>query len=259
MTTLALSSAVAVTAGMLAAVAPNQVWLRLPFGLPLVLLLPGYGLVRAVYRQPARHPLDVAVISVGLSLALTVLLGLALGPTSEGLRSVSWVIALAGFTIVANSLAYASGVRPPLRRREAPHVRLRPGLVVPATLAACVLVLSVAVSARDAFRPASGEIIQLWALPKAGGGPDDVQVGVSNKLSEARFFHLLILHADTVLADKSLDLPAGTSLVFSVRVPPGASGLTPVRAVLTATEPRESERMVTLWPSEPATATLSGK
>nr|QNO46655.1 hypothetical protein LDPDHNFI_00009 [Methanosarcinales archaeon ANME-2c ERB4] len=82
---------------------------RLLLGLVLVLFLPGYSLVAALF--PRRNDLDSIeriALSFGLSIAIVPLIGLALNYTSYGIRLVPVLLGLSLFTI---SLAVVAGVR----------------------------------------------------------------------------------------------------------------------------------------------------
>ena len=82
---------------------------RVLLGLLLVLFLPGYSLVAALF--PRRDDLDGIeriALSFGLSIAVVPLIGLALNYTPYGIRLVPLLAGLSVFTIL---LALAAGVR----------------------------------------------------------------------------------------------------------------------------------------------------
>ncbi len=82
---------------------------RIILGLPLVLFLPGYALIAALF--PIKDDLDGierVALSFGLSIAITPLLGLALNYTPFGIRLAPVLIVLSVFTI---SLAICAYVR----------------------------------------------------------------------------------------------------------------------------------------------------
>ena len=87
----------------------NETPVRIILGLLLVLFLPGYSLIAALF--PAKDDLDGIeriALSFGLSIAVVPLLGLALNYTPFGIRLVPILIVLSVFTI---SLAVVAGVR----------------------------------------------------------------------------------------------------------------------------------------------------
>ena len=94
----------------------NETSVRIILGIPLVLFLPGYSLIAALF--PKKNDLDVierVALSFGISIAITSLLGLALNYTSWGIRLLPVVIALSGFIISVSILAYSRRLKIPER------------------------------------------------------------------------------------------------------------------------------------------------
>ncbi|MHB8102817.1 MAG: DUF1616 domain-containing protein [Methanosarcina sp.] len=84
-------------------------------GLPLVLFLPGYALIAALF--PAKSDLDGierTALSFGLSIAVVPLIGLGLNYTPWGIRLLPILISLSVFTFLMCGLAY-------LRRAKLPE------------------------------------------------------------------------------------------------------------------------------------------
>lgn len=84
-------------------------------GLPLVLFLPGYALIAALF--PAKADLDGierTALSFGLSIAVVPLIGLGLNYTPWGIRPLPILISLSVFTLAMCGLAY-------LRRAKLPE------------------------------------------------------------------------------------------------------------------------------------------
>jgi uncharacterized membrane protein len=78
-------------------------------GLPLVLFLPGYSLIAALFpRKDDLDGIERIALSFGLSIAISPLLGLALNYTPFGIRLSPVLIVLSVFTI---SLAICAYVR----------------------------------------------------------------------------------------------------------------------------------------------------
>jgi len=93
----------------------NESILRNLLGLPLVLFLPGYALIAALF--PAKSDLDGierTALSFGLSIAVVPLIGLGLNYTPWGIRLLPILISLSIFTFVMCGLAY-------LRRTKLPE------------------------------------------------------------------------------------------------------------------------------------------
>jgi len=93
----------------------SETVLRNILGLPLVLFLPGYALIAALF--PAKSDLDGierTALSFGLSIAVVPLIGLGLNYTPWGIRLLPILISLSIFTFAMCGLAY-------LRRGKLPE------------------------------------------------------------------------------------------------------------------------------------------
>jgi len=91
---------------------------RVSLGLVFVLFFPGYALVSALYPSRSHmNGIERVALSVGLSLALVPLLGLALNFTPWGIRLTPIVVTLSLWTLVVVGLAWIQ------RRRVTPEER----------------------------------------------------------------------------------------------------------------------------------------
>jgi uncharacterized membrane protein len=104
----------------------NDTPIRIALGLPLVLFLPGYSLVAALF--PRRDDLDWIewiVLSFGLSITVAPLLGFVLNYTPFGLRLIPILITLSAFTISLSIVAWVRRMKlPPEERFRVPFERL---------------------------------------------------------------------------------------------------------------------------------------
>ena len=92
----------------------NEMSLRIILGLPLVLFLPGYALIAALFiRKDDLDGIERVALSFGLSIAITPLLGLALNYTPFGIRLAPVLIVLSVFTIALAIGAYVRRSRIP--------------------------------------------------------------------------------------------------------------------------------------------------
>ena len=85
----------------------NETFIRTILGLFLILFIPGYSLIAALF--PKKDDLDGierAALSFGLSIAVTPLIGLALNYTPWGIRLTPILISLSAFTIIMVIIAY---------------------------------------------------------------------------------------------------------------------------------------------------------
>jgi len=90
----------------------NETPVRVVLGLLLVLFLPGYSLIAALF--PRRDDLDGIeriALSFGLSIAVVPLLGLGLNYTQYGIRLVPVLLGLSLFTILLALIAYMRRAR----------------------------------------------------------------------------------------------------------------------------------------------------
>ncbi len=85
----------------------NESPIRIILGLPLVLFLPGYSLIAALFpRKDDLDGIERIALSFGLSIAITPLLGLALNYTPFGIRLSPILIVLTVFTVLLAIGAY---------------------------------------------------------------------------------------------------------------------------------------------------------
>jgi uncharacterized membrane protein len=98
--------------------------LRVVFGLPFVLFIPGYAFVAALFPEAGEPPpiddgsepdgglqdrgidgIERTALSFGLSIAIVPLIGLALNFTPFGIRLMPILVSISGFTVVATVVA----------------------------------------------------------------------------------------------------------------------------------------------------------
>jgi uncharacterized membrane protein len=80
---------------------------RVPIGLVMVLFLPGYALIAALFpRDNDLDGIERVALSFGLSIAVVPLIGLGLNYTPWGIRLTPVVVSLSAFTIVLLTIAH---------------------------------------------------------------------------------------------------------------------------------------------------------
>ena len=82
-----------------------EIYLRYVFGGLLILFLPGYSLIELLYPKKELDELARFALSIGLSLALVPLVGLALNYMPFGIRLLPVAFSLSGLTLVFLVLA----------------------------------------------------------------------------------------------------------------------------------------------------------
>lgn len=98
-------AAVAASVGLISVTSGAALYARYVFGSALVLFLPGYALIEALYPKRELDELTRFALSIGLSLALVPLTGLVLNYTPWGIRLLPVTISIAGLTLVLLCLA----------------------------------------------------------------------------------------------------------------------------------------------------------
>jgi uncharacterized membrane protein len=96
----------------------NESFLRILFGVAMVLFIPGYALIAALF--PARDDLDGierVALSFGLSIAVVPLIGLALNYTPWGIRLDPILASLTIFTLAMAGIAWYRRLLLPAEKR----------------------------------------------------------------------------------------------------------------------------------------------
>ncbi len=105
------------TAATIAMTVPDnmfpEAYLKYLFGTPLVIFLPGYSLLRALFPEKMddknrKNNLDLverSVLSVGVSFAVVPVLGLLLDLTPWGINRASVILSLIVFTVAVSTTA----------------------------------------------------------------------------------------------------------------------------------------------------------
>jgi uncharacterized membrane protein len=160
--------------------------LRVVFGLALALLAPGYALTTAFLPSLAQVFPNRLMYAIGLSLAATILTGLALNLTAEGLTGTL-------FTGVLGSISLAAGVVALLRRwREfepedevrLPAFRLRASHAAMFAAAALLVVGALVVTRTAAVGEPHPGFTQLWLTPFYPSSKQYVEIGLHSYENE---------------------------------------------------------------------------
>ncbi|HOS68323.1 MAG TPA: DUF1616 domain-containing protein, partial [Methanoculleus sp.] len=104
---VAIAAVTAITLACVYVPVLNESFLRILFGVAMVLFIPGYALIAALF--PARGDLDGierVALSFGLSIAVVPLIGLALNYTPWGIRLDPILASLTLFTLAMTAAAW---------------------------------------------------------------------------------------------------------------------------------------------------------
>ncbi len=144
---------------------------RLIPALPLVFYAPGHVLVSALFPPRSLPALERLLMSVGGSIAITILVGLSVAVTPFGLGPVTWTVALASITVLGVAVAWLRrrGAYPGSPASRLPRIKLRDGLPM---LVAGVGTVAILIGTRTmAADQEPAPPAQLWLLPGDPGSP----------------------------------------------------------------------------------------
>lgn len=234
-------------------------WLRAPFGLAIVTLVPGHALIEALDPKLRLGGMERFALAVGTSIAVSLVTGLLLSASPAGLQAVTWSAGLGGFSIVACLAALHA-----TRDREASRaVRTLPrrwrgvltetGIVLGLTTALALALTSVAATgtlgSEQSVEEGRGSVLQLWALPDSEGTTGSIEVGVENPTGSHVECVLIARQGQTEIAEEPLLLEPDDTYTLRVQPVADASIMFPLEVVLTDTERIEILRRVAVWPS----------
>jgi hypothetical protein len=187
---------------LLSMVLPANSLIRLIGALPLVLFLPGYAISATLFPPRSLGIPERLLFSLGLSVSVTALAGLALNWTPWGLQTNTWAITLAAIVVVASAIAW--------RRRQTvastvAHVdpkfkpRLRDGLLL--GLAFLVMGAAIGLTRLPVTPKDVAGYTTLWMIPADTGSSTDFQLGLTSaEFTETRY-RLQVSVSDRVVQD----------------------------------------------------------
>jgi hypothetical protein len=213
--------------------------------IPLVLFLPGYALVSAVFPTLVVPSVERLLMSVGGSIAISVLVGLGLGISPFGLNAGSWAVVLVALTLGLLVVAW-------VRRARAGVVGARPRIASMPLRAAVLMVISVLIvadvvlGARLAATEAQAPVpVQLWLIP-VSGAHEQARLGVNSGADGGDFRIVLTTQGETI---HSFDVTLGPEQTWeTVVLFPEEIRAQPIVARLYEGSSLEESRFVTLQP-----------
>lgn len=200
---------------LIAAVLPVPTILRTLIALPLVFVLPGTALLRALDLRftPCAH----APIVVGTSMAITVLSGLVLNWLGW-LYPIGWAAWLGGVSILAAVVAPQggdAGVRQPVQT-----VGIRHGVMLAASAAVLVITVQGTLRSTAAYHPFPHT--SFWMLPLAQNG-DVYLIGIKNNEGRPESYAVQLMVDRRITGEwQDLTLAPGQTVTYPVMVPAGA-------------------------------------
>jgi len=239
---------------VLAMVMPADSIVRLICALPLVFFLPGYAITAALLPWRSLGKAELLLFSLGGSVAVTALSGLALNLTAWGLQTRTWAITLAGIVFLASVIAWLQ------RRQDATitalhiekHFKLpfRDGLLV--GLAVLVTGTAVGLTRLPAAPNGVAGYTLLWMIPAKTGNSNEFRLGLNSaEFTETRY-RLQVSVGDQVVQEwPELSLKPGETWVTRIRLQTDQVGSGSIVANLyKLDDPKTIYRYVKLWSGE---------
>ncbi len=207
--------------------------LRVLGALPLVLFLPGYA-ITACLPQRALERVARLLVTLGLSIALTILLGLALYGVGIKLQSMAWASALAVITLIACGLA--ARLKPAAKVEEpAARLSLHFDWRNVALLGVAVVIGGLAMGIARLPAPASGVsgYTTLWMIPARDGSAGKYEMGITNYEFDTVTYHLQLMADGHPLQDwPELKLAPGETWTSSIVLPSDRTTTGSIEAML---------------------------
>lgn len=227
----------------------EQPVVRLLVGLPLALVLPGYTCMRTLFRRTLA-PAEQIVLSLGLSLALTVVAGLFLNYTVWGLNPMSWTMVLGLLTLLFSALGIWQVQEAPTES-EAARTRIEPRHLMGFGLTVVLVVAAFLVARNGVAQQPEPRFTQLWLLPETAQ-QGTVRVGVRNLEATPTTYRLQLADATSVLQSwPELNLAANQSWDTTLALPSNLRATQTLTATLyRLDQPLVVYRYVVLAPSQ---------
>lgn len=246
-------SAVAVFLGVL----DVSQWVRTWFGLPVIALVPGYALVASMDPRGRLRGPERLALSIGASLAVTIVLGLLVSMSPAGLRRETWIAALGLFAILTSLLALhrTKGLRATQARREPVSAEWQSVLAQSTAVLALTVAIAIAlataaatpiIGSEQAVEDGEASVMQLWVSP-SGAPSEDMTLGIDNPGNAGLVCVLRIRHGRGPATSRLLLVGAGDSFRMTVQRDPNASIMFPTEISLLGTD-GSPLRSLSVWP-----------
>lgn len=183
--------------------------IRVAFGVPLALLLPGYALTAALFPRSTMGLTERLAITLGIGLAALAVIGVALNWTRPGLTPATWSLALTAVTLVAVLIAV-------VRRRgigdepfDLSSVRITGWQWATFGAAALVLTAAILIARAGALDARGDGFTQLSMVPLSHSTRTDVQIGVTNRENSSVGYVLELVSGGQMQTSWTIELRPG--------------------------------------------------
>ena len=240
---------------------PEASPVRVPFGVLLSLVLPGYGIALAAFPGRSFSRGERVLFTLGLSLAVAVLSGIALNWSPWQLSTEAFTVFLGGVILLSCAIALVRRVRMAPWEQVADMAASEENFSQPLRfsllqwltfgLAAIIAVVAVASAAVEAKRNPTSDVLQLWMVPvQAEGEPKNtVRIGVRNFEYANTDYRLQLMRGGYVVQEwPQLKVDQGNTWEITMTLKTDWPGVGPVEAVLYQPEkPSEPFRKTSYW------------
>ena len=234
---------------VLAAIEPSAV--RTMVAISMVLFVPGFALTLILFKRDHLGTPERILLSVGLSIAITALLGLLLHWTPWGLRTTSLWTALLLALALEVAVIVSNG-----RLKRAAVARLPVGVNFTARqwvlmgLAALVTFMAIRVASAPTPQQGLDGYTVLWVQPTEM--PDTIHLGVNSEEFKPTKFQLKFEINGVMREGQTLELDPGETWEGMFRLPVDYMADSPLTVSLyRLDDPTEVYRHVVWWPSSP--------
>jgi uncharacterized membrane protein len=222
--------------------------------IPLVLLLPGYALLAALFPKRSLGFAETFVFTLCLSLIVVMLGGFILNLLPPGLNTISWAIFSGCFTLTASAIALIRRARQNFTSPGQPHplsIALTTRQALFLGLAGVVVCAAIVLSIVGAKQQPRAGFTQLWMLPTTGKQTGaSIQLGMNNQEATIMNYTLTVdMNGKVVKTWSSIHLGPDMQWNTTLRLDrTGIARSTKVEAMLYRNDaPTKIYRHVVLW------------
>jgi len=235
----------------------NNDLLGIMLGILLVFVLPGQVLSMALFPESTWSFIERIALTIGLSLAMSVLGGILLYALKTPLRAESWAIFYG--IIITSAGFWAVYRRQQMRklpaRRSSDTIPIRRGLVMPRSwqiglfgLAATIIIGSLILVRHFASIYPNTQVVQLWLLPDDSTTPTVRLGAMVNQYAPTEYSVWLQRGGYTVETWHHITLTPGERWEVTIPVDPNMPGIGPLEAYMyQLDQPTIPYRHVSLW------------
>mgnify|MGYP000085336981 CR=1 FL=1 len=244
----------------------NETFVRMVLGPIMVLFLPGYSLISALFpRKKDLDGIERIALSFGLSIAITPLLGLILNYTPFGIRQIPSLISISIFTIICTIMAYIRRSKVNEKERFVLSFTYKPTLPKKRIDKALTIILILSILASISaliyviVTPKRGEKFTEFYILGPGGMADNypknlkigengtVIIGIVNHEYELINYTLQITLGDKLLKETTIKLNHNETFTENFTFSPKEKGRKKLKFLLYKGGSGEPYRLLHLW------------